>query len=214
MTNKQDRALRGELLSKQPKMTDRRIVRTKKMLLESLMTLMIEKGYEEITVQHIIDHADVGRSTFYTHFLDKQDLLQSGINQLKQQLTHYQEAALKQAGHSPHPFHLSFTVEMFRHAQDHYDLYRSMVGKQSGALVQHLMKEMFCDLLKQEIASNPLPVRLDPILADMIIQYAVSSLVSLLTWWLDQRMPFSAVKMDDMFHALTTPGIAAMLGQV
>ena len=69
-------------------MKDRRIVRTRKLLHESLLALMIEKGYEAVTIQHIIDRANVGRSTFYSHFLDKQDLLQSGFDQLKQQLTH------------------------------------------------------------------------------------------------------------------------------
>lgn len=191
---------------------DRRIVRTRKLLHEALLALMIEKGYEEVTIQHIIDRANVGRSTFYSHFLDKQDLLQSGIDQLKQQLTHHQQPSAANIDMTQ-PFRLSFTLDMFRHAQEHYDLYRALVGRQSGALVQQFMKEMFSELLQQEFHARRYFEDLEPIMQDLITQYVVSSLLSMLNWWLDQKMPLTAEQMDERYHALTTPGIVNMLGQ-
>jgi AcrR family transcriptional regulator len=62
---------------------DRRVQRTRKLLQEALMTLILEKGYEAMTIQDIIDRANVGRATFYNHFLDKQDLLVSGFAELR-----------------------------------------------------------------------------------------------------------------------------------
>src|SRR2546427_8948716 len=56
------------------------------------------EGYEVITVQDIIDRANVGRSTFYTHYVGKQDLLRSGLKHLKQHLVAHQRAALAQKG--------------------------------------------------------------------------------------------------------------------
>ncbi|MCP4222921.1 MAG: helix-turn-helix transcriptional regulator, partial [Actinomycetia bacterium] len=53
---------------------DRRVRRTKQRLHEALMSLIVEKGYDKITVQDLIDRADVGRSTFYAHFETKDDL--------------------------------------------------------------------------------------------------------------------------------------------
>jgi AcrR family transcriptional regulator len=50
---------------------DRRILRTRRSLLDALVGLILEKGYEAVTVQDVIDRADVGRSTFYAHFHDK-----------------------------------------------------------------------------------------------------------------------------------------------
>jgi AcrR family transcriptional regulator len=60
------------------KVEDRRIQRTRALLLSALLDLIVERGYEELTVQDIVDRANVGRSTFYKHFLDKHELLLRG----------------------------------------------------------------------------------------------------------------------------------------
>jgi len=52
------------------KKSDRRIGRTRRLMHEALMALIVEKGYEAVTVQDILDRADVGRSTFYAHYRD------------------------------------------------------------------------------------------------------------------------------------------------
>jgi len=64
------------------KAEDRRVRRTRTLLQDALIALILEKGYEAVTVQDIIDRADVGRSTFYAHFLDKQQLLLSRVEEL------------------------------------------------------------------------------------------------------------------------------------
>src|SRR5215203_5096896 len=53
---------RGSMTSEA--VTDRRVRRTRQLLRSALLSLIIEKGYERITVQDILDRADVGRSTF------------------------------------------------------------------------------------------------------------------------------------------------------
>ena len=58
------------------KKTDRRTNRTKRSLSEALVGLIKEKRFDDITVQNVIERADVGRSTFYSHFRDKEDLFQ------------------------------------------------------------------------------------------------------------------------------------------
>jgi AcrR family transcriptional regulator len=62
--------------------TDRRVQRTRRLLHKAFMSLILEKKYESITVQEILDRADVGRSTFYMHFRDKDELLVSGFQYL------------------------------------------------------------------------------------------------------------------------------------
>ena len=62
---------------------DRRVQRTNQLLRAALVSLIQEKGYENITVQNIIDRANVGRATFYAHFENKEDLLVSGFEDLR-----------------------------------------------------------------------------------------------------------------------------------
>ena len=74
------------------KAEDRRIQRTRALLLSALLDLIVERGYEELTVQDIVDRANVGRSTFYKHFLDKRALLLSGVDGLQGLLTQQRTA--------------------------------------------------------------------------------------------------------------------------
>ena len=71
------------------KKTDRRVLRTREVLSNALVDLILEKGYEKITVQNIIDQANIGRSTFYDHFQDKQDLLEKSFGMLADDLNQH-----------------------------------------------------------------------------------------------------------------------------
>ena len=62
---------------------DRRVERTRRMLFDSLRLLMMERGYEKMTIQNILDHAGVGRATFYAHFSSKDQLLEESIDGLR-----------------------------------------------------------------------------------------------------------------------------------
>ncbi|MBM7095156.1 TetR/AcrR family transcriptional regulator [Bacillus sp. H-16] len=55
---------------------DRRKVRTQKLIRQSVMKLIEEKGVKNITVSDITAYADINRGTFYLHFRDVNDLLE------------------------------------------------------------------------------------------------------------------------------------------
>src|ERR1700737_4317442 len=62
--------------------TDRAVQKTQTLLREALVSLIREKSYDSIAVKEILDRANVGRSAFYMHFKDKDDLLVSGIHDM------------------------------------------------------------------------------------------------------------------------------------
>ena len=70
-----------------PRQLDRRVRRTRRRLKEALLGLIQERPYEAVTVQNIIDRADVGRSTFYSHFRSKEELLFDGFGQTLETFT-------------------------------------------------------------------------------------------------------------------------------
>src|SRR4030095_3323460 len=107
---------------------DRRIQRTRDLLHQALISLMIEKGYEVITVQDIIDRANVGRSTFYAHYVGKQDLLLSGLKNLSKHMLAHQRAALAKEG-SFREKGFGFSLAFFEHVHSHRDVYQ--IGRAS-----------------------------------------------------------------------------------
>ncbi|EAT58261.1 TetR/AcrR family transcriptional regulator [Chlorobium ferrooxidans] len=194
------------------KKRDRRVSRTRRLMHEALMALIVEKGYEAITVQDILDRADVGRSTFYAHYQDKDELLLSSFEHLRTLFEEQQQALLaaRQTGRNPE---LNIVLELFRHTGEHHRLYKAIAGKQSGEMIMKYLHRYLYTLLigphtemMKERVTPPVPV-------EVITHHLVSSLLSLITWWLDNNMPYPPEKMDEIFRILSTPTLEAAFGR-
>jgi AcrR family transcriptional regulator len=194
------------------KREDRRIGRTRRMMQEALMSLIVEKGYEAVTVQDILDRADVGRSTFYAHYRDKDELLLSSFNHLRT-LFEQQQQALLAAKHGSKDPEFNFILELFRHTGQHHKLYKAIAGKQSGEMILKYLHRYLYDLMIVLHAALMKNRKAPPIPVEITTHWLVSSLLSLMTWWLDNNMPYSAEKMDEIFRNLTMPSIEAAFGR-
>ena len=190
------------------KKEDRRLQRTRALLQGALTSMIIEKGYEATTVQDIIDRANVGRSTFYAHFADKETLLLSGIEDLRAMLRQLQARALATSGESRHRG-FGFSLAMFEHAKDHAPLYRAMVGRKSGAVVIQRIGMMIVDLVREDLAA--LGYRSPPSRRDLIAQHVAGGFMGVLTWWLDHGVRQSPQEVDDVFRQLVMEGVGAVL---
>jgi AcrR family transcriptional regulator len=175
---------------------DRRVRRTRQLLIEALLALIVERGYEALTVQDVLDRADVGRSTFYAHFRDKDDLLQAAF-----------ERGLRVLEGTGGPGAMSLpelSLALFRHTDEHRPLYRAMVGHPSGAMLLRAVNAMLGAHVRSHLErlSGPLAVP-----AEIAAQYYVSALLGLLTWWLDGEHAYSPDEMDAMFRRLVLPAL-------
>ena len=106
-------------------MSDRRVRRTRKLLHSAFLELVVEKGYDKITIQDILDRADVGRSTFYVHFRDKEALLSASFDDMRHQL---EEALTAIPVSKAVDVTLPATL-LFEHAQRHQQIYRALCGR-------------------------------------------------------------------------------------
>src|SRR5512133_1183317 len=128
-----------------PPPTDRRIRRTRSLLHRSLIALILEKGYGRITVQDILDRADVGRSTFYAHYRSKDDLfLAGGLEHLRAILAGDSATTPDTAGPTPV---LAPARTLFRLADDNRPLYRALIGKRGSDLVTRQARTMLTQVL-------------------------------------------------------------------
>ncbi len=186
---------------------DRRVRRTRGMLQEALLHLIVEKGYDDITVQDIIDRADVGRSTFYFHFMDKEDLLEWSINQLRAYIEMQQKGVqpvVKNSGE----IQLGTSMAMLDHAKDHKELYQAVTGRQSGAVILHYFKGMLRDLFEDEMGT--VLTRATPSLKiphSLAVDFVVNTFWTVLTWWMDNDIPCSVAEADKTFLQLVHSGM-------
>ncbi len=194
------------------KKEDRRINRTRKLMHEALMALIVEKGYEAVTVQDILDRADVGRSTFYAHYRDKDELLLSEFDHLRT-LFEQQQQSLLAAKHGGHGPEFNMILELFRHTGQHHKLYKAIAGKQSGEMILKYLHRYLYNMLIVPHTALMKSKKNPPVSAEITTYWIVSSLLSLMIWWLENDMPYTPEKMDEMFRTLTMPGIEAAFGR-
>ena len=191
---------------KKKKPEDRRVQRTRALLQDALMSLMVERGYEATTVQDIIDRANVGRATFYAHFESKEDLLASGIEGLGASLKERQRQAVGQQL-APEEQLFAFSHELFVHANEHRDVFRAMVGKRSGAVIQQLLHKVLVDLVRDELKTIASPKNAVSPPIEAMAQFLGGGLFGLLIWWGTGKMRMPVEEVNALFRRLATGAV-------
>ena len=182
---------------------DRRVNRTHDVLHQALMSLIVEKDYELITVQDIIDRANVGRSTFYTHYVGKQDLLRGGLKHLKDLLTARQRSSRDQI--------FAFSLALFEHVHSYRPVYHAIVGHQSGTIVMGELRGLLAELVQNDLKTLSSKERLTDVPNGAVTQFVVGALISVITWWLDERSKLPPAEADAIFRRLTLSAIGRNL---
>jgi AcrR family transcriptional regulator len=180
---------------------DRRVQRTRQGLQEALVTLILEKGYEAVTIQDVIDRANVGRATFYAHFSDKENLLLSEFENLDAEFE--QHVASQTMDNTL----WSFSTVMFRHAQSYHRIYKAVIGKQSGYIMRSHIQNYLTNFIREYLKTRWSTSKKEIVPLEVLAQYLASSLIALMTWWLDRDLPYSAERMDEIYQQLAKPGV-------
>ncbi len=188
---------------------DRRVERTQQLLQEALLSLIKEKEFDAVSVQEIIDRANVGRATFYAHFDNKQDLLASGFDGLQAALKERQREALSRGSTADERL-FAFTYHLFAHVYEHRHAFPAFVGKRGGAVIQHLFRAMLARTVRDEMrAMAPPGDTAVPI--EAAVQFTAGALFGLLMWWMDGRMRLSIDEVNRIFRRLAIPALKAAL---
>jgi AcrR family transcriptional regulator len=183
---------------KEPDRDDRRVRRTRSALRDALVQLIVERGWDGFSVQDLCDRADVGRSTFYLHFADKEEVLTGAFSDLGREL----RAQLARAGAS-RP--LGFSRGLLDHAQAHLRVFRALAGRRAAHIVQGKMRALVAELVREDVAARlPAGARREAATA-----FLAGALFELLIWSLEARPPTTPEEADALFHELAGPALAA-----
>jgi len=190
---------------------DRRIRRTQRSLHEALISLVLEKNYDSITVQEILDRADVGRSTFYAHFDGKDELLISGTHELRNTLN----AALQgERSSAKVEVIIGFSGAMFEHANGYREVYHAFLHTQAWPLFRQRLQEILDEIIRRECKAEIAKLRkaYSEVPVDLFVHYLTAAFLSVLTWWLDRRARLTPSQINQVFRSLVLPTVHAVLG--
>jgi AcrR family transcriptional regulator len=189
---------------------DRRIQKTQAALHEALISLMRERPYELIMVKNILDRANVGRSTFYMHYKDKDELLIEGLQHLQKHLQQAQADA-KRVSKNNCDRVIGFSLAMFEHAYEHQDVYRTLVGGQAWIVIGGHMQEMIVQIIHKEAKPIFNNGGASDIPFELFTHTIGSSFWVILTWWLNQKKTLPPAQINTIFRDLITPVLATKL---
>jgi AcrR family transcriptional regulator len=186
---------------KKQRKPDQRIQRTHKRLGMALVTLIQEKPIDDVTVQNVLDRASVGRSTFYLHFRDKDDLL---LSQLEMFLETMSTALSIRKEESDRVVPVA---EMFEHIGNQNKIYRALAD--SGRLNDFfdLAQGYFARGIARRLMESGRMPKLSKRELEARSSVLAGSVLSLLRWWLDRGEKEPPNAMDDLFHRMVWKGL-------
>lgn len=191
----QEQAAKGRPKSRP---TDARIRRTHERLGHALLELMRDRGIRNVTVQDVLDRAEVGRSTFYVHFRDKNDLLLSQLEGFLEIMS-TSLSARKEVSHRVAPI-----AEMFSHVGSQKELYRSIA--EAGALDDFfgLAQDYFTRGIAERFTRMGAFANCPPEVLRVHAVAAAGSLLALFRWWKE-----SPAQLDKIYHQMIWHGLGA-----
>ncbi len=185
---------------------DRRVLRTKGMLSEALFALIIERGYESITVQDIAERANIGRATFYLHYHDKEQLLEDSLLTLMDELTKYME----QSPALPSTYR-ELSVRFFRHVAEQHELYRAMLKSDGPPFILSTLSRNLVLILQHRVLKPLFDESKQQIDPELLAMHAAGSLLFLAMWWLNHNLTPPAEELGAIFMRLVAPGVDIVL---
>ncbi len=187
---------------------DRRQRRTRAAIFSAFSSLLERQSYGSITVQQIIDRADVGRSTFYAHFGTKEDLLRELCGEL---FGHVMSSA---AGGEPGLYSREAAPgSVFCHLLQHLKngdgcVARLLCSESSGIFLSY-----FRDQLERLVRGSFPPLSGGELPEGFLINHLCGSFVEMALWWAKRGMPESPEQLSRYFEAVTAPALGWQAGQ-
>ena len=187
----------------EPKRPDRRVVRTRRRLKEALLGLIREQPYDAVTVQDIIDRADVGRSTFYSHFRSKEELLFDGFGQAFEAFKRHGHPSANLSG-DPQPRPYAFSKPLLNHFRVQSRFFLATLRETTDPKVRRevtkwLAESIQADLLNRHPTAatrGKAPLRLAA-----QAHCIAAAFLGLAGWWLEKGQDLTADEVDQVFRA-------------
>ncbi|MDR3982096.1 MAG: TetR/AcrR family transcriptional regulator [Dysosmobacter sp.] len=184
---------------------DRRQQKTRTAIFSAFTSLLAEKSYSKITVQEIIDAANVGRTTFYAHFETKDDLLKELCEELfghiigsAMDCTHTH--GLYSDGSAPE----SVFCHLLQHLQENDKNIIALLSCESSEMFLRFFKDSLNELVRSQFINQNRKANTD-IPEDFLINHISGSFVEMVLWWIKGHRKQTPEDLDRYFRAVIEP---------
>jgi len=186
-------------------LADRRVSKTRKSIFSALSDLLQEKKFTNITVQDIIDRADIGRATFYAHFPTKDDVLVEYVEgifeSLKQQLSgHFDNG--EESRTLP-------VAALFAHIKDNEKTISDNFMSESGTVLYEKFKDYWRVRVRPMIAAHIPEGQSPSVPVDILTNHVISTMIELVQFWLQDGLRYTSEQMEQFFYQLISPVLSA-----
>ena len=178
------------------KKEDARVRRTRDALGDALVALMHEKPFESITVQDVLDRAHVGRSTFYSHYSDKDDLLMSDVDEF------FERVSMGLSARGDTSDRVFPVKEFFSHIAEAQQFLNALSSSGKLEANMELARGHFARGIERRLSELPRGQAISENERGAIAFAHAGALLSLMKWWVDRGMKQSPAEMDELFHRL------------
>ena len=171
---------------------DRRVKRTQNLLAKALIALTLEKGYDAVTIRDITDRADIGYATFFRHYRDKDALLRDVLEVVLDELMALLRPTVRGSDAA------ADGTLIFRYVGEHSEVCRVLLDSRgSAALVRRILEAGIHGVLEDNrpLSGSPVPV-------EVAAYHLVASSIALISWWLEQEMPYPPERMGIIYSEL------------
>lgn len=167
---------------------DRRIERSRQMIMQAFIGLLEEQDFEKITIQGIADRANVNRGTVYLHFTDKYDLLEQSVETYLMMLV---DSCLQEEGVATE-LSRELLIRAFTYLKEHASIYRVLMTNKGIPTFRHRMTQF----IKGNITVVVNYMNLETgIHRDVMAQFLSISVTGLIEWWIVESMPYTPEEM-------------------
>jgi AcrR family transcriptional regulator len=177
---------------------DRRIQRTREALREAMMELMVERGWDAIDVSALCDRANIGRSTFYQHYPNKEELLKANFVGLRDALLAQVPGEVSASGE------FAFISGLIAHVHEAQEVFRALLNRRSGNYVQDRFRELLVEMMLVCLPGGKTRNWQSTARA----HYLGGALFELLAWWLGNNRPQKPKDIEALFYLWSTPVLA------
>lgn len=196
---------RGEKsgISRPTRMEDRRIRRSKKLIQEAFLSLLTEKGYTDVSIQDILDRADVGRTTFYTYYRSKEDLMFHGFSDFEQSFEIPSDLVrdpVTGAGGE-------FARALFEHIAEQRPTARALLGERGVPAIAEHLESLLKKRFQNTWAKDWKELGHSTAVIESAAVFAAGAFMSTLRFWLMAARPSLPSEAYDLYLKILVPGI-------